>query len=375
LKTYLLPINVDLEKLPKKPSLRAKYLAPLSYLARNSEGKPKGFYRNVFSQVFKEVMGTSYNKILDELEKLGYLDINRRCKPSKRDASGKVIERGFTRSYRLTCNKFAEHREEFTPKPCIVDFTDGKNPVSRAIRRNSKKLKIDFKLVDKRNPYLNEDLALEKERLKVGSTKQGYGGRYYHPYLSMDKTLRPYVRTKAGKKLIDYDAQASYFFFLIAYFEDSAEKASYLADYHADIYKLINPHDREAGKQSAREFLCSKGHFQRFKASPNRASEFFKARYPKAFAKIVSIDGRDVARHLATMESSIFCEFGMRAAQKARLFYLPMHDGFVTDTEKGAAKLKDLIESECTRRFGACPLIKEVAPKTAGLAVNQPIAN
>jgi hypothetical protein len=36
-----------------------------------------------------------------------------------------------------------------------------------------------------------------------------------------------------------------------------------------------------------------------------------------------------------------------------------MHDGFVTDSAKSAAKVKALIESECKRRFGAIPKLVE----------------
>jgi len=303
------------------PEAHARELARFLslFISLQRRNKCRNVFINVSSRYLKSI-SVHYRKRLEELQRLGVLEINETY--SK--------ENHFTKSYMVRDLRYLSTEVVYfkSRKPVIKPNTKQARRVTGGECERITAEVLDRNLTvnwDERPEFLSPHTEHALKRIGNGRanvSRKRANGRLTHSLLQVSKQARYMVKHKAGLDMIELDAVACWAN-LLRHYTTGAERAAYQSLLTGDFYKNLIPllDAKRTRGQVKRSFAayCSGG----AKCCLNPVFRFFAARFPKLHAKVLTGMGAE----LQSLESRLFVDAMVKECHALGLLYVPMHDG------------------------------------------------
>jgi hypothetical protein len=306
----------------------------------------------------------NYLKCLAVLEEIGVLEKNNRYRHISQGN-----KENFCKSYKLT-------REFWNQEFQIIEVKTSKRITSKdqsrlngivelGIYQNIQQLQVNedsYKAVMAKLPETKKivaENAWNKIRNGIANVKRGTRTRrLFSTVTAIPKLVRQCLMTKNRETLVEGDLKSCFPLLLLSLYAKhkkySSEIKLYKKALREDFYKAISDQPNEIAKKDFQRFLARSLHYK----SVRRLDQKFKESFPYLYRKIASFEkkqGISLNLYLQNLEASIMIDTVGRKCVENEIFFIPIHDGFLTTD---FVKVQFLLNREIYKRFKFRPTIK-----------------
>jgi hypothetical protein len=301
-------------------------------------------FAHISTRVWKDKLGTGYNRFINQLIDWDELEINRDHRWSKNKS-------GYPMSYAVPLAA----KEGGT---CIVDFKRKrirlprpKNKPSDAVSQYALECLSQLRVVENlvypppKDP--SKDTDIRKTRIKWhcqhifnGDFSLRYGNkvkRLFHRVLAMPSEGRCNLYHVSGFPLAEYDVKTCHPFLMLKFFTKTQERARYAEMLSGDIYSQIGKEmkidDREQIKKDFQR-VCNSSHKTSGWMAKQPIFQFYHHHFP-TFAEHFIFQRKDLAAFLQNFEASLLVKKLGAFCREQNLYWFPMHDGFIARMDQG----------------------------------------
>lgn len=295
--------------------------------------------------VWKKRLGTGYKRFITQLTAWGELEVNTDCRWSKNKS-------GYPMSYAIPPEAFATGICQMDFKRQRIRLPRPQNrpngPVSQYALECLSALRVAETLIYPTPKRKSNNIDIRQSRIRChcehimsGDFSLRYGTnkvqRLYHRVLSMPSEARCNLYHRSGFSLGEYDVKTCHPLLMMKFVTNPDERIRYAEMLSGDIYKTIcnelQIDDRDQIKTDFQR-VCN----CRYKTSAWMAKQpifqFYHRHFP-TFAIQFLFKRNDLAACMQNFEASLMVQLLGKYCRDNNLFWIPMHDGFITRVDQG----------------------------------------